>query len=367
MKYTALQIVAAIEEIAPLHYQESYDNAGFCVGNPQTIVTAALLCFDVTEAIIDEALQVGANLIISHHPVIFKGLKQITGKTNTERIVEKAIKNNLVLYAAHTNIDSVRGGVSEAMAEKLQLKNTKILSPRKGECLKLVTFVPSLHAENLRKALFEAGGGAIGNYNECSWNTLGEGTFKANSGANPFVGAIGERHTEQEVRVEMILPRAYLSKAIHQLIAVHPYEEPAYDIIPLENACSDIGFGIIGELPEPLSIQEFLQKTKTNFAAPCLRYSHSSVEKISRVAVCGGSGAFLINDALAVGAQAFISADFKYHDFTDVNQQLLLVDIGHYESEYAVMNIFYNCLTKKIPTFAVHLAKNAKNAINYFV
>ena len=365
MEFTASQIVAAIEEIAPLHYQESYDNAGFCVGNPQTKVTAALLCFDVTEAIIDEALQVGSNLIISHHPVIFKGLKQITGKTNPERIVEKAIKNNILLYAAHTNIDSVRGGVNEAIADKLQLQKRKILSTRKGECLKFVTFVPSSHAENLHKALFEAGAGAIGNYNECSWNTLGEGTFKANSGANPFVGTIGERHTEQEVRVETIVPRACLSKVVRNLFLAHPYEEPAYDIIPLENNFADVGSGMIGELPEHLSVQAFLQNLKTNFAVSSIRYSQSSVEKISCVAVCGGSGAFLINDALAAGAQAFISADFKYHDFVDADQRMLLVDIGHYESECGVMNIFCNCLTKKIPTFAVHLAKNAKNPINY--
>ena len=258
---TAAQVTAAIEEMAPLHYQETYDNAGFCVGHPQTGVTGVLLCVDVTEAVLDEALQTGANLIISHHPVIFKGLKQLTGHTRTERIVEKAIKNNLVLYAAHTNIDSIRGGVSEAMAEKLQLQNRQILAPKED---------------------------------------------------------------------------------------------------------GSIGYGLLGDLPAALPAKDFLQLVKTNFHTPCIRYSQPPATAISRVAVCGGSGAFLLNDSLAAGAAAFVSADFKYHDFFDAGNRLLIADIGHYESEKDVLDIFYHCLTKKMPNFAVRLTKNDTNAINYF-
>ncbi len=365
-KPTASDVVAAIEAMAPLRYQESYDNAGFCIGRPQTVVTAALLCVDVTENILDEALQLGANLIISHHPIIFKGLKRITGQTSVERIVAKAIKHDLVVYAAHTNIDSVRGGVSEAMADRLQLSNRKILLPKTNEWLKVITFVPSVHAHKVRAALFAAGAGGIGNYSHCSWNGTGEGTFLPNDEATPFVGERGKLHTEEETRIEMIVTRAHLVGTVKALHQSHPYEEPAYDIIPLENTFADAGLGMIGALPEPLPVAAFLQLLKTTFGVPFIRYSQTLQTAISTVAVCGGSGAFLLHDAISAGATALVSADFKYHDFFDAEGRLLIADVGHYESEKDVLSIFYNCLTKKMPTFAVHLAKNTTNAINYF-
>jgi dinuclear metal center YbgI/SA1388 family protein len=363
---TATQIVAAIEELAPLHYQESYDNAGFCIGHPQTNIKGVLLCLDVTEDILDEALQVGANLIISHHPVIFKGLKRITGKSCTERIVEKAIKHNLVLYAAHTNIDSVRGGVSEIMANKLQLQHTQILSPKRNEWLKIVTFVPHAQADTVRTALCSAGAGKLGNYSRCSWNTTGEGTFLPQEGAAPFVGEPGQVHTEPETRIEAIFPRACLARVIRQLQHAHPYEEPAYDILPLENTFAEAGLGMIGNLPEPVAFRDFLQHLKTLFQVPFIRYSQPPAEKLTRIAVCGGSGAFLLQEAIASGATALVSADFKYHDFFDADKRLMIADVGHYESEKDVLTLFHDCLTKKLSNFAVHLTKNTTNAINYF-
>lgn len=363
---TAAQIAAAIEEIAPLHYQESYDNAGFCVGNPQTVATAVMLCVDITEAVIDEAIAAGANMIISHHPVIFKGLKRLTGKTYTERIVEKAIKNNIVLYAAHTNIDSVRGGISEAMADKLGLTNRRILATRPNEWVKMVTFVPHAQAVAVRNALFDTGAGGIGNYSHCSWNTAGEGTFVPHEGAEPFAGTVGTLHTEAETRIETIVPRALLAKAINGLLAAHPYEEPAYDIIPLENTFADAGLGMVGDLPKPLPVHDFLLLVKENFGTPTLRYSQPANDMITRVAVCGGSGASLLPNAAAAGATAYVTADCKYHDFFDADGRLLLVDAGHYETEEGALRIFYDCLTKKIPTFAVHFTKNNTNSIKYF-
>ncbi len=363
---TATQIVAAIEEIAPLYYQETYDNAGFCVGNPQTEINGALLCVDVTEAVLDEALAAGANLIISHHPVIFKGLKQLTGKTPAERVIEKAVKNNLVLYAAHTNVDNVTQGVSFAMARQLGLKDVRVLAPRRGDLAKLSVFVPPAQADTLRMALFAAGAGNIGNYSHCSFNAPGEGTYFPHEGTHPFAGSPGALHTEPEIRVETIVPRALLQQVIKAMLQTHPYEEPAYDIYPLDNTFSQAGSGAVGNLPSPLAVDDFLQLLHKTFSVPAIRYSQTSSKSVRRVALCGGSGAFLLPEAKAVEAQAFVSADFKYHDFFDADNRMLIADVGHFESERCALDIFYNCLTKKFPTFAVHFTKNNTNPVMYW-
>ena len=364
---TAAQITTAIEEVAPLRYQEPYDNAGFCTGNPQSEVNGVLLCVDITEQVIEEALAIGANLIISHHPVIFKAIKRLTGNTRVERIIEKAIKNDIILYAAHTNIDNVAQGVSYAMGHKLGLKDLRVLSPRHGELVKLAVFVPQSQAEYLRDVLFAAGAGHIGNYSHCSFSVDGKGTYFPEEGSNPFSGVPGKMHTEPETRIEVILPRATLPLAIQALLQAHPYEDPAYDIYPLDNAYAETGAGAVGNLPTPLTVPGFLQALQTAFSTKIIRYSATQDSFVRKIALCGGSGAFLLQEAKSAGAQVFVSADFKYHDFFDVENCILIADIGHFESEQCVLDVFYNCLTKKFPTFAVSLTKVGENPVKYMI
>lgn len=359
------EICNVLEEYAPLHLQENYDNAGLLIGDPEIEISGALLTIDITEKVISEAISKNCQLIISHHPLNFKGLKRLSGKSEVERCVLAAIKNDIAIYAAHTNLDNVKGGVSYKMAELLGLQNLRILQPIQKSLLKLITFVPQLHSYTLRSALFDAGAGNIGNYDSCSYNVEGFGTFRANINANPFVGEIGTLHTEQETRIEVILPEYKMNDVVKALYKNHPYEEPAYDIIRLENSSVDTGVGVIGVLAEPLDVNEFLEKLKLTFKCGSIRHTAFIGNKIKNVALCGGSGSFLISDAIREGADIFISADFKYHDFFLADNRILIADIGHYESEQFTKDIFYEIITKKMPTFAIQISEINTNPIKY--
>ncbi len=328
-------------------------------------VRAVLLCVDVTEDVIDEALSLNANLIVAHHPLIFSGLKKITGYTSTERIVIKAIKNDVAVYAAHTNLDSVTGGVNSKICEKLGLKKCRILAPATGELRKLVTFVPNDQAEKVRMAIFEAGAGKIGEYDQCSYNLEGHGTFRGSENTNPFVGEQGKLHFEEETRIETIFPVIYQTKVINALLKVHPYEEVAYDVYPLENNYEKVGIGMVGELDTPEEEDIFLAALKDIFKIPVIRHSVLLGKPIQRVAVCGGSGSFLIQKAISANADIFLTGDMKYHQFFEADNEIIIADIGHYESEQFTKEIFYDLLTKKFPKFAVHLSKIVSNPINY--
>jgi dinuclear metal center YbgI/SA1388 family protein len=358
-------VARVLEQFAPLQFQESYDNAGLCIGNPDTEVSGILLSIDVTETIIDEAIDKNCNLIVSHHPLIFSGIKKITGKTYVERCIVKAIQNNIAIYSAHTNIDSVFEGVSYKMCQKLGLVNCKILSPAKNNLLKLVTFVPKDFAEKTREALFAAGAGQIGNYGKCSFNTNGFGTFRGGENTNPFVGEKGTLNFEEETRIETIFPKHLQSKIISALLSAHPYEEVAYDIYPLENIYEQAGMGMIGELPEEADELSFLKKIKSTFSSGSVRHTKLLNKPIKEVAVCGGSGSSLLPEAINKGADIFISGDFKYHQFFDTNGKILIADIGHYESEQFTKEIFYDLLIKNFTTVAVHFSINNTNPINY--
>lgn len=365
MKKTVAEIGSILEEFAPLYYQESYDNSGLLVGDPNAVIESALLCIDVTEQILDEAISNNHGLIIAHHPLIFKGLKAITGRSSTERIVAKAIKNNIAIYAAHTNLDSVSAGVSARMCDKLGIRDYKILSPLQSSLVKLVTFVPFSHEEAVRNALFSAGAGHIGRYDSCSYNLNGKGTFKAGEGSNPYVGELGKLHTEEEVRVETICPRPIIANVIRALIAAHPYEEAAYDIYPLENKYPQVGLGMVGNLPESMPVNDFLAVLKSTFKTGSIKYSAPTKEQIKVVAVCGGSGFSLMRDAIACKADIFITADIKYHQFFEAEGRIMLADIGHYESEQFTVDIVQELLSQKIPTFATQVTKFNSNPINY--
>ena len=360
------EIISRIEEFAPLSYQENYDNAGIQVGNIDAEVDSVLLTLDITEEVLKEAIEKKAGLIISHHPLIFGGIKKLTGKNSSERIILEAIKNNIAIYSAHTNLDSTWNGVNVILAKKLGLENISVLKPVSGTLKKLVTFVPSDHADKVREALFNAGAGQIGNYDSCSYNLEGNGTFRANEDASPFVGNVNELHTEKEVRIETIFPQHLKHKVVSALIKNHPYEEVAFDIYPLENDFGRQGIGAIGDLPEGVSEEEFLSLVKTKLNCQYIRHSPKSGKKIKKVAVCGGSGSFLIHDSIIKGASAFVTGDLKYHQFAEPEDRLLLVDAGHFETERHTVEIFYDFLTKNFPTFAFYFSEVNTNPVNYF-
>ncbi len=359
-------VIHCIEEFAPSFYQESYDNSGLQVGNSQQEITGALLSIDVTEEVMDEAKSAGLNLIISHHPVIFGGIKRITGGSYTERVIAKAIKNDIAIYSCHTNIDNVSFGVSFRMAEKLGLTRVKVLKPLPGLLCKLVTFVPVDHAEKVRQAIFDGGAGHIGLYDCCSFNIPGEGTFRASEHANPFVGSKGQLHNEPEIRIETIFPKHLERKIISSMIKAHPYEEVAFDIYPLANRYSNVGSGAIGYFDSPMDEIEFLKLLKKNFQLPAIRHTKLLERKISCVAVCGGSGSSFFHDARKAGADVFVSGDFKYHQFFDAEGRILIADIGHFESEQFTLEIFYELLIKNFSNFALRFTKVKTNPINYF-
>lgn len=358
-------IVSSIEQIAPMSYQESYDNSGLIVGDYNQEVSGVVICLDVIESVVEEAIQLGANMIIAHHPIVFKGLKRFNGNNYVERTVMLAIKNDIAIYAAHTNIDSVRGGVSEKICDLIGLKNKKILSPVSEDLKKLVTFVPVDHADKVREALFIAGAGNIGNYDACSYTTEGIGTFRGGEDAKPFVGEKGEVHQEIEVRFETIFPKHLKGKIIGALLDHHPYEEVAYDIYALENNNSQAGLGMIGELETPENSVDFLKRIKEIFRSGCVRHTEIVKKEVKKVAVCGGSGSFLLHKAMSAKADIFVTGDFKYHEFFDAEGKLIIADIGHYESEQFTRDIFYEIVTKKFPNFAVHISEINSNPINY--
>ncbi|NDW12912.1 Nif3-like dinuclear metal center hexameric protein [Bacteroides sp. 214] len=359
------EIVSALERFAPLPLQDGFDNAGLQLGLTEADVTGALLCLDVTEAVLDEAIELGYNLVISHHPLIFKGYKSITGKDYVERCILKAIKNDIVIYSAHTNLDNATNGVNYKIAEKIGLKNIRFLSEKEEMLLKLVTFVPFAQADEVRQALFNAGCGNIGNYDSCSYTVKGEGTFRAQTGANPYCGEVGELHHEGELRIEVVLPAFKKSQAIKALLAAHPYEEPAFDIYSLKNTWAQAGSGIIGELVTPETQHNFLKRIKQTFEVGCLKHNSISQKQITRVALCGGAGAFLLPLAIANQADVFITGEVRYHEYFGHEKEILIAEIGHYESEQYTREILKTIIEQSCPNVNMQYSKINTNPINY--
>lgn len=360
-------ITRVLEQTAPRLYQESYDNAGLIVGNPAQEVTKVLLALDSTEAVVEEAIAKGCQLIIAHHPIVFRGLKQLNGKNYVERTVLKAIKNDIALYAIHTNLDNVKGGVNYQIAQKLGLKNVRILAPKSQTLQKLTVFVPQDNTPALIQALGEAGAGQIGNYEDCSFRSTGTGTFRPNEAANPHIGEAGGALEEvQEDRVEVIFPMHLQGKVLSAMRQAHPYEEVAYYLHQLENQNQDIGSGAIGELPEALGSQDFLAYLQKSMNLACIRHTALLESSIKKVAICGGAGSFLLKSAIGQGAQAFVSADFKYHEFFDAEDKLMICDIGHYESEVFTKNLLQDLLKPVFPDLDLVLCDRNTNPVHYF-
>jgi dinuclear metal center YbgI/SA1388 family protein len=361
-----IEIIQYFEKIAPSALQESYDNSGLICGDPDNAVNSVLITIDVTEEVVDEAIQEGMGLIISHHPVIFGGLKRLTGRNYVERVLIKAIKNNIAIYAGHTNFDSILTGVNALICEKLGLQNLKILKPVSGQLKKLVTFIPDKAFEQVREAVFEAGAGHIGNYDWCGYSIKGTGSFRGSDDTNPYVGEKGIVHEEKEIRFETIFPVWLQSRILGALLENHPYEEVAYDIYPLDNIYIQAGMGMTGELPVPADENEFLLTLKETFGSGVIRHTALRGMKVVKVAVCGGSGSFLTGDAISAGADFFVSADFKYHQFFEAENKIVLADIGHFESEQFTKELFHELLIKKFPKFAIRFSKVNTNPVFYF-
>ena len=359
------EITAALEIFAPLPLQEGYDNAGLQIGVTEAEVTGVLLCLDVTEEVVDEAIASECNLIVSHHPLIFHGLKRITGRNYVERCILKALGNNIAIYSAHTNLDNAPGGVNFKIAEKLGLKNVKILAPKENSLLKLAVYVPVEHADAVRGALFEAGCGSIGDYDSCSYNIIGEGTFRAGDNCMPYCGEIGRLHTEKEIRIETILPAYIKSRAIKAMLAVHPYEEPAYDIYPLQNEWLTVGTGIIGETESPIDAKEFLLKIKDTFKVERLMHTVAGDKKISKVALCGGSGSSFAGNAAAAGADIYITGEGHYHDMFNYDSSMIMAVIGHYESEQYTTELLSEILSERFPELRLKITEKRTNPVYY--
>ncbi|MGY4383364.1 dinuclear metal center YbgI/SA1388 family protein [Pedobacter sp. UYP24] len=360
-------LIKHLEEFAPVQYQEDYDNSGLLVGSPDQEVQAVLVALDCIEAVVDEAIILGCDLIITHHPVVFKGLKRFNGKNYVERVVMKAIKNNIALYAIHTNLDHVNNGVNKVICDRLGLKNAKILSPKKNLLKKLVTFCPTPHADAVRAALFAAGAGNIGKYADCSFNGEGIGTFKAGEGTDPYVGQQNALHHEAETRIETVFLAEQQRKVVLALLENHPYEEVAYDIYSLDNKTDAVGAGMIGWLEQEMDGIDFLRFVKDNMDAAVIRHTTILPKRIKKVAVCGGSGSFLLQEAIAAGADAFITADFKYHEFFDAEDKLVIADIGHFETEQFTSHLLIDIIQEKFPNFAIRLTEHNTNPVNYLI
>lgn len=359
-------IIQKLEEWAPPSYQEAYDNARLIVGNPNHKINNVLVTLDCTEAIVDEAVAVGAELIIAHHPIVFKGLKSLTGKNYVERTVLKAIKSDIAIYAIHTNLDNIQTGVNAKICELIGLEGCQILAPKRDTLTKLVTFVPPSDLMKVLDNMFEAGAGNIGNYDQCSFQVEGLGTYRPNEQANPYIGTIGKLQQEKEVRVEVILPAHLKSNVIAAMQRAHPYEEVAYYLTDLSNVNQEVGAGMIGELPDEMPVEEFLTRLKSTFKLQVIKHTSFHQKSVKRIAVCGGAGSFLLANAKAAKADVFVTADFKYHEYFDAEDQVIIADIGHYESEVFTKDLICSFLREKIPNIAVNLSKTDTNPIKYF-
>lgn len=359
-------IIQHLESIAPPAFQENYDNAGLLTGMPSWECTGLLVTLDATEEVIMEAKEKNCNMVIAHHPIIFKGLKKINGKNYVERAVIAAIKNDIAIYAIHTNLDNMLQGVSGKMAELLGLQNTSILHFKENTLKKLFTFVPIESAEDVRKAIFNAGGGNIGKYSQCSFNMDGTGTFMAGEGADPYIGEIGKPASTKEMKIEVVFPYYLEAQIVNAMLAAHPYEEVAYDVVALSNFYQYAGAGVVGNLPEAMDEKVFLTRLKEVFKLSVVRHTPLLNRPVKRVALCGGAGSFLVSSALGAKADFYVTADMKYHEFFDADGRMVIADIGHFESEQFTIDLLHDVLVEKFPNFAVLKSGTQTNPVNYF-
>ena len=355
-----------LEEWAPLSLQESYDNAGYIVGNGNEICSGIIVCLDCTEDVVQEAIDKKCNFIVAHHPIIFSGLKKLTGSDYVQRAVIKAIKHDISIYAIHTNLDHCIDGVNGEIASRLGLKQLAILQPKKGVLLQLGVFVPNEHAEVVKEALFSAGAGAVGNYDECAFDLVGKGSFRPLEGSNPTSGEWGIRSEVDETFVQVVLPEWKKNEVHLALLTAHPYEEVAHQYVRIENEIKQYGSGVIGKLPEPMVVADFLELVRREFQTGIIKFTGKLDKGVLNVAICGGSGQFLTKLAMQKGADLLLTSDIKYHEFFDAEDKMTLADMGHFESEQFTIELLIRKITLKFHTFAVHKTGVVTNPVSYF-
>ena len=358
-------LVQFLNGIAPYALQESYDNSGLITGNPDAEIRAVLVSLDCTETIIDEALELGCNVVVSHHPIVFKGLKSLTGKNYVERTVIKAIQNNISILSCHTNLDNIIGGVNGKIAQKIGLKNLQILAPKESTLKKLSFYVPESHLDAVSKAIHEAGAGQIGNYGDCAFRVKGSGTFTPKNGAQPFIGEVLKPSVEEEIKVEVVVAATDAPNVVKALKASHPYEEVAYFLHPVDNIHQGLGAGVVGELENEMEVNDFLDYLKTVMELPLIRHTALIHKQLKKIALCGGAGSFLVGDAIRSGAQLYISGDFKYHEFFDADGKIIIADIGHFESEKYTIDLLIELISNNFSNFALHYTKRNTNPVFY--
>lgn len=358
-------ITGCLESIAPATFQEEYDNAGLITGDQNSEVRGVLICLDSTEEVIDEAIRHNCNLVLAHHPIIFGGLKKITGSNYVQRTVIKAIKNDIAIYAIHTNLDNIKQGVNSKIADRLELVNRRILKPKKATLQKLTTFIPEENTKEVLDAMHIAGAGIIGDYDHCSFRVQGTGRYRPNENADPHIGQSGSIEEVNEDRIEVIFPAYLTNKIVDTLKRVHPYEEVAYYLHSLDNINEEVGSGLLGELEKEMSSEHFLKYIKEKLKLNHFKYTPVKDHKIRKIAVCGGAGSFLIHHAYSSGADVFITADVKYHEFFDGEGKMMIADIGHYESEVFTKELIFELLNKKFSNIAPRLSEVNTNPIRY--
>ncbi len=359
------EVISYLEQIAPPAYQESYDNATLITGNRNDAISGVVCALDCTEDVVDEAIALKANLIVAHHPIVFRGLKSLTGKNYVERTIIRAIKNDIAIYAIHTNLDHVAHGVNKRISDKLGLSDTKILSPKKSLLSKLVFFVPEPEKDQVLQAVFSAGAGKIGEYSDCAFQVSGMGTFTPSEKSNPTIGSKGNPESVSELRIEVLMPSYLSQKILTALKKAHPYEEVAYYLQHVENENQEVGAGMVGNLETAMDSLEFLDFLKEKMELKVVRHTVVLDRKIKKIAVCGGAGIFLLSDAIRAGADAFVTADVKYHEFFDAEGKLILCDIGHYESEIFTKELLTELLSQNFPNIALYLTKVVTNPTSY--
>ncbi len=359
------ELLSFFNQWAPFQLAEDYDNVGLLVGKPETEINGVLVSLDATEDVVDEAIARNCNVVVSHHPILFKGLKKLNGQNYVARCVEKAIRNGVSLVALHTNLDHIQTGVNHQIAQRLGLFETRVLRPIKNQLMKLEYFIPHSHHEAVLASVHAAGAGNIGHYSECSFSTVGKGRFTPNEGANPFSGKVGQPEETEELKVEIIFPKLIFSTVMSALKEAHPYEEVAYMASNVENSWQDAGAGMIGKLPQPMSQNDWLAFLKRQLSVSVVKYTRPLTDQIETVAVCGGSGFFLLGDAKAAGADVFVTADVKYHEFFDAEDQIQLMDVGHFESEQFTSSLIIEKLSIQFPNIAVLLSETKTNPVFY--
>jgi dinuclear metal center YbgI/SA1388 family protein len=360
-------IIGILERWAPRDVAMQDDNPGLQCGSVADPVRGILVSLDADLPVIQEAVRKRRTMIVTHHPFLFRPLRSIDTGSERGKIIELLLRHRISLYAAHTNLDFSAGGTSHALAEALGVTHPVFLRRSHRLQKKIVTFVPPEHVDRIAQAMAAAGAGILGDYDECSFRVEGIGTFRGNEKSSPTVGKRGRRERVRETRLEMVVAGRQLEQVIGALQKEHPYEEVAYDVFPCENVSTTHGAGVVGSLRRPVALGTFLLRAKRTLGVKALRYTGNPARRVRTIAVCGGSGAELLDDALAAHADVFLTADVKYHDYQRARGKIALVDAGHFETELPVVPVVAQRLRTELRAagsqIPVGVARSSRNPV----